>query len=106
LHKDIYKCRKLLPSISTLNSFLKYHQPSLKGQFILRIETKETQELSNLICGELKIGLKDFILGVKTKVCQNDLAPMWHHFGAKFSWPQAYLSRTYDLHRLLKVKLP
>jgi hypothetical protein len=45
--------------------------------------TKKTQELSNPIAGELKIGPKGFILGVKTKVCQNDLVPMWHHFGTK-----------------------
>jgi hypothetical protein len=47
--------------------------------------TWETQDLSNHIGGELKIGPKDFTLTIKTKVCQNDLAPMWHHFGAKFS---------------------
>jgi hypothetical protein len=45
----------------------------------------ETQELSNTISGKLKIGPKGFILQVKTKVCQNDLALMWHHFGPKFS---------------------
>jgi hypothetical protein len=57
-----------------------------KWNFTLGIKIKETQELSNSIGRELKIGSKGFILGVQTKVCQNDLAPMWHHFGAKFSW--------------------
>jgi hypothetical protein len=59
--------------------------------------TKKTQELSNPIAGELKIGPKGFILGVKSKVCQNDVlgvkskvcqndvVSMRHHFGAKFS---------------------
>ena len=57
-----------------------------KGHFTLGVWTKETQELSNLIGGELKIGPKGFTLGVKTKVCQTELALTWHHFGAKFSW--------------------
>jgi hypothetical protein len=52
----------------------------------MRIRTKETQELNDPIGGELKIGPKDFVLGLKTKVCQNDLVPMWHHFGVKFPW--------------------
>jgi hypothetical protein len=51
-----------------------------KGHFILGIRTKETQELSNLIGGELKIGPKAFILGIETRVCPYDLAPMWYHF--------------------------
>jgi hypothetical protein len=55
-----------------------------KGHFTLGVWTKETQELSNPIGGELKIGLNGFTLGVK--VCQNDYASTWHHFGAKFSW--------------------
>jgi hypothetical protein len=45
----------------------------------------ETQQLNNPIGGELKNGPKDLSLGVDMKVCQNDLAPMWHHFGAKLS---------------------
>jgi hypothetical protein len=51
--------------------------------FTLGVRTKETQELNG---GELNIGPKGFTLGIKTKVCQNDLEPMWHHFGAKISW--------------------
>ena len=46
---------------------------------------KSIQGLGNPIGGELKIGLKGFALGVKTKVCQNDITPIWHHFGVKFS---------------------
>jgi hypothetical protein len=38
--------------------------------------TKETQELSNTIGGELKNGPKGLSKGVKTKICENDLAPM------------------------------
>jgi hypothetical protein len=38
--------------------------------------TKGTQELSNHVGKELKIGHKGFTLGIKIKVCQNDLAPM------------------------------
>jgi hypothetical protein len=49
------------------------------------VRTKETQELSNPSSGEQEIGPKNFTLGVEIKVCQNDLAPMWHHFGANFS---------------------
>jgi biotin transporter BioY len=45
-----------------------------KGYFILGIMIKETQELSNPISGELKIGPKNFTL------------PMWYHFDAKCSW--------------------
>jgi hypothetical protein len=56
------------------------------GAFYTRIMFKETQGLSNSIGEELKIGPKGFTLGVETKVCQNDLMPMWHHFGVKFSW--------------------
>jgi hypothetical protein len=39
------------------------------GHFTLGVRTKETQELSNPIGGEIKIGPKGFTLGVKTKVC-------------------------------------
>jgi hypothetical protein len=46
-----------------------------QGALTLGVRTKETQELNNPIGGEQKIGPKGFILGVKTKVCQNDLAP-------------------------------
>jgi hypothetical protein len=59
---------------------------STEGHFILGVRTNETQELSNFIGEELKIGPKSFTLGVETKVCQNDLAPMWYHLGAKISW--------------------
>jgi hypothetical protein len=47
------------------------------------VKTKKTQELSKSIGGEQKNGPKGFTLRVKTKVCQNDLVPMLHHFGAK-----------------------
>jgi hypothetical protein len=57
----------------------------VKGHFTLGVKTKETQELNNPIGGKIKIGPKGFILGVKFKVFQNDLAPMWHYFGAIFS---------------------
>jgi hypothetical protein len=53
---------------------------------ILRVKIKETQELSNPIGGDSKLGPKGFTLGAKTKVCQNVIVPMWHHFGANFSW--------------------
>jgi hypothetical protein len=43
-----------------------------KEHFILGIRTKEIYELSNPIGGELKIGPKGFILGVKTNVYKND----------------------------------
>jgi hypothetical protein len=47
-----------------------------KGHFTLGARTKETQELSNPISGELKIDAKGFTLRIKTKICQNDLVPM------------------------------
>jgi hypothetical protein len=65
---------------------IKFNMDNSEEHFTLGVRTKETQELSNPIGGKLKIGPKAFTLGVKTKVCQNDLAPTWHHFGAKFSW--------------------
>jgi hypothetical protein len=43
-----------------------------KGHFTLGVRTKETQKLRNSIGGELKIGPKGFILGVKTNVYKND----------------------------------
>jgi hypothetical protein len=39
------------------------------------INIKETQELSSHIRGELKLDPNGFTLAIKTKVCQNDLAP-------------------------------
>jgi hypothetical protein len=54
---------------------------------MLGIMTKETQELSNPIGRELKIGFKGFTLRLKTKVCQNDLKPIWHHLALNFLGP-------------------
>jgi hypothetical protein len=59
-----------------------------KGPFTLGVKNKEPQESSDPIGRELKIGSKGFILGIKTKVHQNDLAPIWHCFGAKFPRPK------------------
>jgi hypothetical protein len=65
------------------------HLQALKWEqethFILGVKTKETQELSNPIGGEIKICPKGFTLGIETKVSQIELVPMWHHFGSKFS---------------------
>jgi hypothetical protein len=44
---------------------------------ILRVKIKETQELSNPIGGDSKLGPKGFTLGVKTKICGNDIVPLW-----------------------------
>jgi hypothetical protein len=56
---------------------------------------------SNPIVEELKIVLKGLTQGIKTKICQNDLVPMWHHFGSKFSWSYP----TKILHTIFKTKL-
>jgi hypothetical protein len=66
------------------NQSMQIYTVPAQGHFILGVKTKKAQELSNAIGGEQKIGPKGFTLGIK--ICQNDLAPMWHHFGAKFSW--------------------
>jgi hypothetical protein len=61
-------------------------KPKELGPLYTRSQDQETQKLNNPIGGELKIGPKGFTLGVETKLCQNDLVPMWYHFDAKFSW--------------------
>lgn len=43
-----------------------------KGHFTLGIRTKNKE-----------IRPKGFTLGVMTILCENDLALIWHHFGAK-----------------------
>jgi hypothetical protein len=58
----------------------KLHVGRPKEHFILGIRTKEIYELSNPIGGELKIDPKGFMLGMETKVCQNDFVPTWHHW--------------------------
>ena len=52
-----------------------FHILVASGHSTLGVKTKETQELRNPNGEELKIGPKDFTLGLKTKVHQNDLAP-------------------------------
>ena len=71
----------VLLCVSSPHAFWKSPSAQSKGHFTLEVRIKEAQELSNPIGGKLKIGSKDFTLGVEAKVCQNDLVPMWHHFG-------------------------
>ena len=53
---------------------------------IWMVNINETLKRSDPTGGDQKSGPREFTLGFGSKVWENEVVPMWHHFPAKYLW--------------------